>query len=307
MDLRLFEDFITLAETRSFSRAAERRNSAQSAFSRRIQSLERWVGAALIDRRSTPLQLTLAGEAFREIAEDMLRGIRHGREEVLSIATQTTTAISFAVTHSLALNFFPHWIKEIERKSGPLSLRLLSQDGEKCREALSQGDCHFMICHFDNRMKADFKASRLKSLSLGRDKLIPVSAPTADRSPLVKVPGTRDCRTPYLSYAHGSFMGRSLDLFFQESDQPAYLQPCFETSLAEGVKAMVLEGHGVGWLPETLIRRELETGRLVRAGGQEWEIEFEVRAFRPLTRLPKAAERLWNLIIQDMPSVTNFF
>jgi hypothetical protein len=32
-----------------------------------------------------------------------------------------------------------------------------------------------------------------------------------------------------------------------------------------------------------------------------------VRAFRPLTRLPKAAERLWNLIIQDMPSVTNYF
>src|SRR6202035_4044572 len=60
MDLKLFEDFITLAETRSFSRAAERRNSAQSAFSRRIQSLERWVGAALIDRRSNPLQLTSA-------------------------------------------------------------------------------------------------------------------------------------------------------------------------------------------------------------------------------------------------------
>jgi DNA-binding transcriptional LysR family regulator len=307
MDLKLFEDFLSLADTRSFSRAAERRNSAQSAFSRRIQSLERWVGATLVDRRSNPLQLTSAGEAFQEIAEDMLRSMRHGREEVLSIATQTTGAVSFAVTHSLALNFFPRWIKEIEHKSSPLSLRLLSHDGEKCREALSNGDCHFMICHFDDRMKGDFKASRLKSICLGKDKLIPVSATTPDHSPLVKVPGKPDARTPYLSYAHGSFMGRSLDLFLQESRQPAYLQPCFETSLAECVKAMVLEGHGVGWLPETLVKHELETGRLVRAGKSEWEVDFEVRAFRPLTRLPKAAERLWSLLIKDSPSVIDFF
>jgi len=70
---------------------------------------------------------------------------------------------------------------------------------------------------------------------------------------------------------------------------------------------MVLEGHGVGWLPETLVRHELETGRLVRAGKPEWEIDFEVRAFRPITRLPKPAERLWNLIIKDIPSVTDLF
>ena len=102
-------------------------------------------------------------------------------------------------------------------------------------------------------------------------------------------------------------MGRSLDLFLQECGQPAYLQPCFETSLAECVKAMVLEGHGVGWLPETLVRHELEAGRLVRAGEPEWDIDFQVRIFRPITRLPKPAERLWSLIMRGMPSVTEFF
>jgi DNA-binding transcriptional LysR family regulator len=307
MDLKLFEDFLALAENRSFSRAAERRHSAQSAFSRRIQSLERWIGAVLVDRRSSPPQLTPAGEAFQEIAEDTLRAVKHGREEIQSITTQTTGAISFAVTHSLSLNFFPRWIKTIESNTGPLSLRLLSNDGEQCREALSKGDCHFMICHFDDRMARDFKASRLKSMSLGRDKLIPVSAVGSDNAPLGKIPGTRASRTPYLSYVHGSFMGRSLDLFLQECRQPAYLQPCFETSLAECVKAMVLEGHGVGWLPQTLVRHELEAGRLMRAGDPEWDIDFEVRIFRPITRLPKSAERLWSLITRGIPSVTEFF
>jgi DNA-binding transcriptional LysR family regulator len=102
-------------------------------------------------------------------------------------------------------------------------------------------------------------------------------------------------------------MGRSLDLFFQETTQPAYLQPCFETSLAQAVKAMVLEGHGVGWLPETMVRHELETDQLVRAGGRDWEIDFEVRIFRPVTRLPKPAESLWRHISKDMPNVMQFF
>ena len=307
MDLRILEDFLTVAELGSFSRAAERRNSTQSAFSRRIQSLETWVGTTLINRRSSPLRLTPGGEAFLELAEDVLRSIKHGREDILSIANQTTAATSFAVTHSLALNFFPRWIREIEKDTGPLSLKLLSNDGEKCREALTRGECHFMICHFSGRMADDFRASRLKSATLGMDRLIPVSAPTTNSRPLATIPGTPNFRTPFLTYSHGSYMGRSLDLFLQAKIEPAYLQPCFETSLAEGVKAMVLEGHGVGWLPETMVRHELETKRLVRAGGSQWDIEFEVRIFRPISRLPKPAERLWSLLAKRNPSVTQFF
>lgn len=50
MDTRWFQDFVTLAEVRNFTRAAEIRNVSQAAFSRRIQALEHSVGAKLIDR-----------------------------------------------------------------------------------------------------------------------------------------------------------------------------------------------------------------------------------------------------------------
>ncbi len=54
MDLRWFQDFLTLAECGQFTTAAELRHVSQSAFSRRIQSLETWAGAALIDRAAFP-------------------------------------------------------------------------------------------------------------------------------------------------------------------------------------------------------------------------------------------------------------
>jgi hypothetical protein len=68
VDLRTLEDFLRVVELGSFSLAAERNSSTQSAFSRRIQGLETWIGATLINRKSNPLRLTPAGEAFKELA-----------------------------------------------------------------------------------------------------------------------------------------------------------------------------------------------------------------------------------------------
>jgi DNA-binding transcriptional LysR family regulator len=43
VEIKWLEDFVTLAETSSFSRAAEIRNVTQPAFSRRIKQLETWI------------------------------------------------------------------------------------------------------------------------------------------------------------------------------------------------------------------------------------------------------------------------
>ena len=63
MELKWLEDFLSLARTGSFSRSAEERHVTQPAFSRRIKSLEIWVGVPLVDRSSYPTHLTPAGQA----------------------------------------------------------------------------------------------------------------------------------------------------------------------------------------------------------------------------------------------------
>lgn len=66
------QDFIALIETGSFSEAAKRRNSSQSAFSRRIQALESWLGARVVDRATQPVTVTPAGMAFFSRAKELL-------------------------------------------------------------------------------------------------------------------------------------------------------------------------------------------------------------------------------------------
>ena len=75
METKWLEDFVSLAETRSFSRSAQLRHVTQPAFSRRIQSLENWLGTDLVDRTSYPTRLTPAGTVFYEQALEMLAQI----------------------------------------------------------------------------------------------------------------------------------------------------------------------------------------------------------------------------------------
>lgn len=60
MSFKLIEDFLSLAKSKNFSRAAEERNVTQPAFSRRIQQLETWIGVPLVDRSTYPTKLTQA-------------------------------------------------------------------------------------------------------------------------------------------------------------------------------------------------------------------------------------------------------
>jgi DNA-binding transcriptional LysR family regulator len=210
------------------------------------------------------------------------------------------------VTHTLSLTFFPRWIRSLQQEIGTTSLKLFSYDGEHCRRTLAQGDCHFMVCHYTPRMAEDFRASRLRSIVVGHDRLVPVTVGVERQAAPVTLPGNEAAPVPYLTYTPGSYMGRSLELFLQAQERPLYLQPCFETSLAQGMKAMVVEGHGVGWLPEAIIRQELDSGALIRAGDDSWDVRVEVRIFRAATRLSRVAERLWSLLALSKPPITEF-
>ena len=82
MDLRQLRYFVAVAEARNFTRAAQQLNIAQPPLSRRIQQLEREVGAELIDRGVRPLRLTTAGSLFYEQAAQVLGRLEEMRTMV---------------------------------------------------------------------------------------------------------------------------------------------------------------------------------------------------------------------------------
>jgi DNA-binding transcriptional LysR family regulator len=73
--------------------------------------------------------------------------------------------------------------------------------------------------------------------------------------------------------------------------------------MAEVLKKLVLEGEGVAWLPKSSIVAELDTGELVLAGRDTWNLEVELRAYRDASNRNEFLDALWRHLRAASPAV----
>jgi DNA-binding transcriptional LysR family regulator len=290
METKWLEDFLCLADTRSFSRAAQDRHVTQSAFSRRIMALEAWLGVPLVDRSSHPTTLTSAGWLFRKLAADLLRDAYSARtllsgQQPLADAAKV---VQFAVAHTLVFTFFPRWLKQLTQEFGAITARVLAVNVPEGVQQLVAGDCDLLIGYHHPQLPILLDPNRYPYLSLGVDRMLPFSAPDAAGKPLFRLPGPTGpiAPLPFMAYSSGAFLGNVVEMILLNAPEPYRLQRCFETHMSEALKAMVVAGHGVGWLPESCVTEELRDGKLVSAGPTAWTTSLEVRLHRS-ARNPK--------------------
>lgn len=301
MELKWIEDFINLAQTGNFSKSAAQRNVSQSAFSRRIRSLELWLGAPLVDRSTYPTSLTAEGEAFRETAEELVRRLYEERDHIRGIHGRSRDAIVFSAMHTVSLTFFPRWLRSLEQHLDGIETRLSAENMHDGVRMLVEGHSDFFICMTHPAIPLNIDILQYPSVKLGDERLLPMSAPASGGQPLLKLPGTAGKPIPFLDYAPASYLGRAVDLLLDKRKSKPHLRRCYENSMAESLKMMALEGHGLAWLPESSIRREIDDATLVRAGGEDWDVALEIRIYRAGDRIRPKAEKLWSLLAGDAP------
>jgi len=298
METKWLEDFVSLAETRSFSRSAQLRHVTQPAFSRRIQALEAWAGIDLVDRSSYPTRLTPAGETFHSQALEILGSLQGTRNMMRSHQVAGQDMIEFAVPHSLAFTFFPHWVMDLRKHFGAVKSRLTAMNVHDAVMQLTEGSCDLLIAYHHASQPLQLNPDRYEMLSLGSETLAAYAKADAQGKPLFQLPGSPREPVPFLSYASAAYLGRLVEQIVKQSPVALSLDAIFETDMAEGLKAMALEGHGLAFLPASSVKKELKSKRLVRAAPQgNWELTVEVRIYRERPEMARhskpVAQSLW--------------
>lgn len=283
METKWLEDFVSLAETRSFSRSAQLRHVTQPAFSRRIQSLEAWAGSDLVDRSAYPTRLTPAGETLYDQSLEILQALQSTRAMLRGHRSSAHDMIEFAVPHTLAFTFFPAWVSELRDRFGPIKSRLIALNVHDAVLRLVEGSCDVLIAYHHSAHPFQLDPHRYDMVSLGEEVVAPYSRPDAQGAPMFTLPGRAGQPLPYLGYAPGAYLGQMVDVMLRRTAIPIHFDRVYETDMAEGLKAMALEGHGVAYLPYSAVKQELRAGRLVSALPADMagtEITMEVRAYR---------------------------
>jgi DNA-binding transcriptional LysR family regulator len=299
MELAWLEDFVMLVGCGQFSQAAERRSISQSGFSRRIRSLEEWVGTPLFERDPRGVRLTAAGEQFRPLAEDALRKIQLAREQARETVRAGSGTLKFAATHALSLTFFPRWLRNLNATTVlDATVSLVADNMVACERIMLGGRAQFLLCHHHPSATTALKPDQFISCPLGQDVLVPVCVPRTDKPslPLHPLPGSIDHPLSYLAYSTESGMGRILAQSLPLKELGFAAKPVFTSHVAAVLLAMARDGHGTAWLPISLVADDLATGKLVVAGDETWNIPVEIHLFRAKARQTKAVEELWSVV-----------
>jgi DNA-binding transcriptional LysR family regulator len=294
MEVKWLEDFIALAHSQSFSRAAEDRHISQSGFSRRIRSLEQWVGAELVDRSGFPPVLTAAGRLFHEVAEDVLQKLFDTRALIRTEQRLPGSGLKIVAGHTIALSFLPAWLNTMSAHFSELRARIIPTNVHDSVLMLVNGSCELMFAYHHPDLPLHLDPLRYESLTVGRDVLMPVCKPRPPSGPLYKLPGTARKPVPHISYAETTYFGRCVAHLLAHGASTTFLRTRYESDMADVLKQMALVGEGVAWLPTSLIAAELAEGTLVGAGAAAWTVDLELRVYRDASNRDELIERLWS-------------
>jgi LysR family transcriptional regulator, hypochlorite-specific transcription factor HypT len=292
MDTRWLQDFLTLAETGNFTRAAARRNASQAAFSRRIQNLELWAGAALIDRSIFPTRLTAAGEQFRQHAADVLSRLMDARGELEGRPVTGRDQVRIALPYVISTAAFPGWWRGWTEKR-PLACALVHGNIHDLAAALASGAADVMICHEAAEQPVQLGQGFQRHV-FGRDVIRPwASREFLQRHPNA-FPGKEGSPLPLLSYTPGVYFARLVELSLEAAPQRLLGQRVAESDMADVLCRMAEAGLGVAWLPDSTVKAA--GGALLPLGGSAWEMPLGIVAYRAEKARSRAVSDLWKAL-----------
>jgi DNA-binding transcriptional LysR family regulator len=228
--------------------------------------------------------LTPAGETLHGQALEILGALQATRNMMRGHKSAGHDMIEFAVPHSLAFTFFPHWVMDLRKRFGAMKSRLTALNVHDAVMQLTEGSCDLLLAYHHPSQPLQLNPDRYEMLSLGHETLVAYARGDADGRPMFSLPAAPGHSVPFLSYAPGAYLGRLVEVIAKLSPEPLHLEPLYETDMAEGLKAMAIEGHGLAFLPASSVKKELKSKRLVRAappGVHELEIDIRIYRERP--------------------------
>ncbi len=307
MEIAWLEDFVVLARMRHFSRAANKRNVSQPAFSRRIQALEAWLGARLFDRRTTPIELTAEGERFRETAVGVLRDIYRDRDAFRRDISKMHADVWVSGSTSVLVHFVPDWIEDMTAKIGPFKANIGTYGAYNLGapsdmvQRLRQGEIDLTFTYSHPEMPRVLDTGNFASKVVGRSAFGPYSPVAANGKALFDLPGSKDSPRPWLAYAMDSVLARAEGLAIERADDELFLQTVHQTMGVDMLKQFAVLGKGLAWLPDYAVAGEVAGGELVPVGAKEHIVDLEIRLYRSLGRSRPLVEKIWSAL-EEIPT-----
>ncbi|MDP7737806.1 LysR family transcriptional regulator [Mycobacterium paragordonae] len=284
MNLQQLRYVLAVAETRSFTRAADGLFVVQSALSQQVRKLEDELGVPIFNRTTRSVSLTPAGEALTPLMRQVIAGV-----DQLAIDAQ---ALRGAVTGRLTVGMMEIPSESLDvaalmatfhARYPDVTVTLRSGGSDLLVQATRERKLDVAIVGSNAARSTDLACEHLFSESLVA--VLPVTHPLA-KEPAVTLDELAEL--PFIDFPPGYGLRRETDRGFAAVKR----RVAFEVTRVDEVIHFVCQNLGVALLPESVAHSRAQTNpTLVLLPVQNADLRREVHLVAPQTQLQSAATR----------------
>lgn len=246
MRLEWLEDVVAILESGSLSQAASRRYLTQPAFSRRVRSIEDYLGVELIDRSCKPARpaatLLEQEKRLRGVAQDLKTLVLDLRKSERHASGQVVIGSQHAITTSV----LPGLIAGLFGDLG-VTFRLRSANRSECTGMLITKEADLILTYRSCGELAQPAEEYIEEKLISREKFLPVCSAEIRRTI-----GGNDL--PIIAYPSDVFLGSLLETeILPNIPQDRHIDARVETALTVAALQLAASNVGVTWVPETML------------------------------------------------------
>ncbi|HSW11410.1 MAG TPA: LysR family transcriptional regulator [Solimonas sp.] len=246
MDTQSLSAFIAVADSSSFTQAAETLHLSQPAVSKRITALEGQIGQSLFDRVGRQVSLTDAGRTLLPYARKVLQDLEDGRRALSHLHDRVAGRLSIGTSHHIGLHRLPPVLRAFTQQYPEVDLDIHFMDSEVACQAVLAGKLELGIVTLPTQPLA-----QLEQRAVWDDPLSVVIAPEHPLARRRRVQLADLAEHPAVLPDEATYTQRIVTRALQEHGLTPRIR--LATNYLETLKMLV--GIGLGWsvLPDSMI------------------------------------------------------
>lgn len=252
MDKTSLESFISVAELRSFSKAAEKLHITQPAISKRIASLEQQLGSKLFIRDSKQIELSYSGQVFLPHAHAILQAMRDSQIAVQNTKTQIAGNLAVGISHHIGLHRMPSILKTFTDNFPDVHLQLRFITSEEAASLIQSDELEIAIITLPEKAP-----DKIQATILWQDPLQIVVAGNHELTEQLidhRISIEDLSRYPAILPSFDSYTGQLIQPLFQHTPIIRHI----ETNNLETIRIMTTIGLGWAVLPRSMLNSQLQ-------------------------------------------------
>ncbi len=251
----IFKVFCDLAETKNFSRTAEKNHITQSAVSQQIAYLERYFGKKMIIRSKGKFALTPEGKIFLGGCKQIIKTYQHTMHQMQTENGEISQSVNIQSIYSIGFYHLPPLIKSFMKKYKKINLHIEYNRSDRIYSDVIHGLCDIGIVAYPwQHPLVDIKQGE-------KEKLTCVCALEYELSKRKKISLKDLNHRDFISFVREIPTRNAIDEILK--DHNVKVNIVHEYDNVETLKSSLELGECISILPENTIQQELINMELV--------------------------------------------